>query len=364
MESPHFNTSHRSETTGIAERAVRRLKRRHFSSIATIRTGWKVVVRFFGMLLLSAKHPRFSGRWENTVWKTIWRIIQRTIIPFGALIESHPIPTKDQTRIHQFGKKTDQESFLALRWSRAEFGKGIFWWKTWKWKIWKSSTHLIFVLEESTRKRSWSDKKRWWIHILICRWYRKTVRDNEFREPTLRREKTLRIEDLSGGLRDEPGEESQPTETTDDAEARADFWSIQGDFIYRHHNEPRVQLYVPKEETFPIQLKYINVTWSTHTELDVLQEKRIDDYKNDDSGRYLSDSWRGFNLQKDWQRFKQLPDQIMKGQKFGRKVVKPVRIERYKNGQKKNRSSTMLENERNLLYWSRGRRIQRNSQEC
>ena len=70
------------------------------------------------------------------------------------------------------------------------------------------------------------------------------------------------------------------------------------------------------------------------------------------------------NLQKDWQRFKQLPDQIMKGQKFGRKVVKPVRIERYKNGQKKNRSSTMLENERNLLYWSRGRRIQRNSQEC
>ena len=27
---------------------------------------------------------------------------------------------------------------------------------------------------------------------------------------------------------------------TDDAEARADFWSIQSDFIYRHHNEPRV----------------------------------------------------------------------------------------------------------------------------
>ena len=46
--------------------------------------------------------------------------------------------------------------------------------------------------------------------------------------------------------------ESQPTESTDDAEARADFWSIQGDFIYRHHHEPRVQLHVPKEETFPI----------------------------------------------------------------------------------------------------------------
>ena len=34
----------------------------------------------------------------------------------------------------------------------------------------------------------------------------------------------------------------QPTESADDAEARAAFWSIQGAFIYRHHNEPRVQL--------------------------------------------------------------------------------------------------------------------------
>ena len=65
---------------------------------------------------------------------------------------------------------------------------------------------------------------------------------------------------------------SQPAESTDDAEARADFWSIQGDFICRHHVEPRVQLYVPKEETFPIPLKYIDVTRTTHTNLDVLQE--------------------------------------------------------------------------------------------
>ena len=60
--------------------------------------------------------------------------------------------------------------------------------------------------------------------------------------------------------------ESQPTESTGDAEARADFWSIQGD--HRLHNEPRVQLFVPKEETFPVPLKYIDVTGSTHTDLD------------------------------------------------------------------------------------------------
>ena len=79
-----------------------------------------------------------------------------------------------------------------------------------------------------------------------------------------------------GELQGELGE-SQPTESTDDAEARADFWSIQGVFICRHHTELRVQLYVPKEESFPTSLKYIDVTRSTPTDLDVAQEKRIDD---------------------------------------------------------------------------------------
>ena len=86
----------------------------------------------------------------------------------------------------------------------------------------------------------------------------------------------------------------QPKETKDDVEARVDFWSIQGDFIYRHHSELRVQLFVPMDETFPIPLKYIDVTRSTHTDLDVLQEKRTDDYWNVDLNKHLSDSLKGF----------------------------------------------------------------------
>ena len=105
------------------------------------------------------------------------------------------------------------------------------------------------------------------------------------------REPIIRSEDFNRELQGESGE-SRPAEPTDDAEARKDFWSIQGDFIYRHHVEPRVQLYVPKEETFPIPLKYIDVTRSTHTDLDVLQEKRIDDYWNVDSNKHLPYSWR------------------------------------------------------------------------
>ena len=36
----------------------------------------------------------------------------------------------------------------------------------------------------------------------------------------------------------------------DAGEARDDFWSISGDFIYRHHVEPRAKLYSPREESF------------------------------------------------------------------------------------------------------------------
>ena len=86
----------------------------------------------------------------------------------------------------------------------------------------------------------------------------------------------------------------QEDSTRDDEEAKKDFWTITGEFIYRHHVEPRVKLYVPKEESFPIPLKYIDVTRTTHTPLDVLMEKHIEDYWNVDGEKSLSDAWTGF----------------------------------------------------------------------
>ena len=68
-------------------------------------------------------------------------------------------------------------------------------------------------------------------------------------------------------------------------------------FIYRHHVEPKVKLYMPKEESFPIPMKYIDVTRTTHTSLDVLLEKQIDDYWNVDGERELSDAWTGFCIE-------------------------------------------------------------------
>ena len=86
-----------------------------------------------------------------------------------------------------------------------------------------------------------------------------SARDHEFREATLRREQPVGSEDLVGELQGEP-EGPQPGETTDDTEARKDFWLVQGDFINHHHIEPRVQLYVPKEEIFLFPLKCVDVT--------------------------------------------------------------------------------------------------------
>ena len=50
----------------------------------------------------------------------------------------------------------------------------------------------------------------------------------------------------------------------------------------RQHVESRVKLYMPKEESFPIPMKYIDVGRTTHTSLDVLLEKHTNDCWNVD----------------------------------------------------------------------------------
>ena len=151
------------------------------------------------------------------------------------VVEYHPISARDQSRLHQFGKKVLPGIFLGY---------------------------------ELIAGRSWKDT----FYVNLECWDQNTPsnspkapsgRDYDFQESTLRREQTEWIQVFSEKLQGESGE-SQTTEPKDDVEARRDFWSIQGDFIYHHHNEPRVQLNVPKEETFPDPLKYIDVARATY----------------------------------------------------------------------------------------------------
>ena len=88
----------------------------------------------------------------------------------------------------------------------------------------------------------------------------------------------VRKENLSGEFHG-VGKEFQSEETKDDAGI----------------NKTLVKISViVREESFPIPLKYVDVIRSTHTDLDVAREKRIDDYWNDDGNKSWSDSWTGF----------------------------------------------------------------------
>ena len=192
MESQHFNTSsirdtwHRWKSRSPSQR-------RHISSIATVRSGWKVVVWLFGMLLPSAKHPRPLGRREDAIWKTIWRTIQRT---------NHTLWSNDWVSSYFTERSEKNSSIWQERITRNEL---VARW-IWKWEI------LIVDLED-LEKLDASDVclRRIFAKEMLIRQKgdecifpiadctaKLAGGDYEFREPALRQESTVQIENLSG----------------------------------------------------------------------------------------------------------------------------------------------------------------------
>ena len=107
------STPHRSETTGIAERAVRRVK--EGTSAVLLQSGlnenwWADSMECYCYLrniqdLLSGGKTSYERRFGQP--------FNGPIIPFGSLVEYHPVTAKDQSRIHQFGKKVLPGLFLG-----------------------------------------------------------------------------------------------------------------------------------------------------------------------------------------------------------------------------------------------------------
>ena len=214
-------------------------------------------------------------------------------LPFGSLVEYHPMTVKDQSRIHQFGKKVLPGFILGY----ALYAGGI----------WKGDV-LIEDLEELETMDAWeSHSKRFNSKEVIFPKQGKfffPIADGRIKTRDGKQElRTLLwygIDEFKERvtltfLAESEGSFPQPHDSFLDAsEAIKDLWSMSGYFIYRHLVEPRVKLYSPKKESFPIPLKYIDVTRTTHTNLDVKQRKRIDDYWNINGSRDLSDHWTGF----------------------------------------------------------------------
>ena len=99
------STPRTSETHGIAERALRRVK--EWTSAMLMQSGlgnewWAdsmecyCYLRNIQDLLSDGKTP--YERWFGMHFN-------RPVIPFGAMVEHHPISVKDQSRLHQFGAK-------------------------------------------------------------------------------------------------------------------------------------------------------------------------------------------------------------------------------------------------------------------
>ena len=134
------STPHRSETNGIAERAVRKVK--EGTSAVLLQSGleenwWAdsmecyTYLRNVTDLLSDAKTPyerRFGQPFKGP------------IIPFVSLVEYHPRTAKDQSRIHQFGKKVLPGLFLGY----ALYAGGI----------WKGDTLVADVEELETMDAS------------------------------------------------------------------------------------------------------------------------------------------------------------------------------------------------------------------
>ena len=212
------------------------------------------------------------------------------IIPFGSLVEYYPKTAKDQSRIHQFGKKVLPGLFLGY----ALYAGGI-----WKGDVLIADLEELETMDASeiyskrlNAKEVIFPKQGEFIFPIADGRIKTPEGDQELRTSTLIRPRPIQGEGHVDFLGESEGSLPQPQDSFPDAgEAINDFWSMSGSFIYRHYVEPRVKLYSPREESFPKPPKYIDVFGTTHTNLDVKQEKRIDDYWNIDRSRDLSDLW-------------------------------------------------------------------------
>ena len=106
-------TPHRSETNGIAERAVRRVKEGTSAVVSQsgLNENWWADAMECYTYLRNVTDVSSDGK--TPYERRFGQPFKGPIIPFGSLVEYHPITAKDQSRIHQFGKKVFLGLFLG-----------------------------------------------------------------------------------------------------------------------------------------------------------------------------------------------------------------------------------------------------------
>ena len=107
------STPHRSEFNGIAERAVLRVK--ESTAAVFLQSGqneswWEDFMECY-FYLRNVTDLLFDGK--TPYERCFGHPFKGPVIPFDSLAEYHPMTAKDQSRIHQFGKKVLPGLFLG-----------------------------------------------------------------------------------------------------------------------------------------------------------------------------------------------------------------------------------------------------------
>ena len=150
------------------------------------------------------------------------------VIPFGAMVEYHPISAKDQSRLHQFGSKVLPGIFLDYASYAVRICKG---------DIMVADIEELEQMDASElHARRLNTTKKWKLHFPSRMEPSKfTGGDRYLRTSTFtwhRPERGEESENLQGNS-DEWYTPSKLEEdpTRDDEEAKNDFWTITGEFI-------------------------------------------------------------------------------------------------------------------------------------
>ena len=96
---------------------------------------------------------------------------------------------------------------------------------------------------------------------------------------------TVRDEDATG-LAGARAEDDLPNP---DAESQGvhGFWTMTKECVIRHHHRPRMSMNIPPSDSFPLPLKYIDVTRAAETDMEELALRRISDIWRDQGERVL-----------------------------------------------------------------------------
>ena len=233
LEPLYVNTSP-SRNKWVAERAVRRIKEE--TSAVLLQSGldekwWADSMECY-CYLRNTQDLLADGK--TPCERRFGQPSKGPIIPFGSI---------DLSRLHQFGPNILPGIFLGYVYYAVTIWKGDISWSQIL-RNWKRWTHLKSML------------------VLTLPKGETKVPDRRCNSQTIWRRSGSENIHLNTGSPDAgeeqgnvPGESdgsSPPFQDSspDDGEARNDFWSISGNFFYRHHVEPRVKLYVPREESF------------------------------------------------------------------------------------------------------------------